>query len=282
MTLRPRGRHGLRQRSRSCGARPVGPGNQGRPGARLHPSDQDKRSFHEPTAGRRRPAASRWLDGHRGQPRAATADRADTRVVVAVSRREYRALGRELRHGSEVRRRSLLTRLVGVVLRHLPEILLVVLLVRVWQITAEQIGPLWTNILAAATVAGLVWWRRSRWWLTAALGCLLTRARLRAAFRELRLSRRSGRLPLTVALLPTAVGERVWLCCPMGVSAEDIADETDRLRAACFARDIRITRNRRFSALVLVEVIRRDPLAATTPVTSPLGRFDVPRPRQSR
>jgi len=150
--------------------------------------------------------------------------------VVAVSRREYRALGRELRHGPEVRRRSLLGRLVGWVFRHLPEILLVVLLVRIWQITAEQIGPLWTNVLAAATVVGLVWWR-SRWWLTAVVGCLLTRARLRAAFRELRLSRRSGRLPVTVALLPTAVGERVWLCCPIGVSAEDIADETDRLRA---------------------------------------------------
>jgi hypothetical protein len=111
---------------------------------------------------------------------------------------------------------------------------------------------------------------------------MLTRARLRAAFRELRLSRRSGRLPVTIALVPTAVGERVWLCCPIGVSAEDIADETDRLRAACFARDIRVTRDRRFSAFVVVEVIRRDPLAATAPVPSPWGRFDVPRPRQSR
>jgi hypothetical protein len=42
-------------------------------------------------------------------------------------------------------------------------------------------------------------------------------------------------------------GERGWLRCPMGVSAEDITDETDRLRAVCGARDIRVTRNRRFS-----------------------------------
>ncbi|MCA1704173.1 MAG: hypothetical protein LC808_13270, partial [Actinobacteria bacterium] len=61
-----------------------------------------------------------------------------------------------------------------------------------------------------------------------------------------------------------------------------IADETDRLRAACFARDIRITRDRRFSALVVIEVIRRDPLAASAPVPSPLRRFDVPHPQQSR
>ncbi|MGQ0719322.1 MAG: hypothetical protein ACT4NP_18810 [Pseudonocardiales bacterium] len=197
-------------------------------------------------------------------------------------RREYRTLGRELRPGPKIKRRSVWSRLVGWVFRHLPEILLVILLIRVWQVTAERIGPLWTNILTVALVVGLVGWRRSRRWLAAVLGCMVTRGRLRTAFAELRLSRRSGRLPFTVALVPTAVGERVWLCCPVGVSAEDIADETDRLRAACFARDVRVTRDRRFSALVVVEVIRRDPLAATAPVTSPLGRFDVPRPRQDR
>jgi len=152
--------------------------------------------------------------------------------------REYRALGRELRHGLEIKRRSLLGRVLGWVVRHLPEILLVVLLVRAWQITAEQIGPLWTNILDLVIAVGLVWWRRSRRWLTAVAGCLLTRARLRTAFRELRLSRRSGRLPVTLVLLPTAVGERVWLCCPIGVCAEDIAEESDRLCAACFAGEI--------------------------------------------
>ena len=64
-------------------------------------------------------------------------------MVVVVSR-EYRALGRELRPGPAATHRSLLGRLVRWVLRHLPEILLVVLLIRVWQLTAEQIGPLWT------------------------------------------------------------------------------------------------------------------------------------------
>jgi hypothetical protein len=201
---------------------------------------------------------------------------------VVVVRREYRALGRELRHGPALRRRSLLGRVLGWVVRHLPEILLLMLLIHFWRIAAEQIGPLWTNAFTLTTAVGLVWWRRSRRWLIGVLGCMLTRTRLRAAFAELRLSRRSGRMPVILALVPTAVGERVWLCCPIGVCAEDIADEADRLRAACFAREIRITRDRRFSALVVVEVIRRDPLAATAPIPSPLGRFDVPHPRHSR
>jgi hypothetical protein len=130
--------------------------------------------------------------------------------------------------------------------RHLPEILLLLLLIHLWRIAAEQIGPLWTNALTLTTAVWLVWWRRSRRWLIGVLGCMLTRARLRAAFAELRLSRRSGRLPVTVALVPTAIGERVWLCCPIGVCAEDIADEAGRLRAVCFAREIRVTRDRRF------------------------------------
>jgi hypothetical protein len=195
--------------------------------------------------------------------------------------RELRALGRELRPVPALRRRSLVGRLVGWVFRHLPEILLLLLMIRVWHACANQVGPLWTDAVTVGLVGVLVWWRRSRRWLLAALGCMVTRARLRAAFAELRLCRRSGRLPFTVALVPTPVGERVWLLCPVGVSAEDITDESDRLRAACFAREVRITRDRRFSALVVLDVIRRDPLASTQTVGSPLGgRFDVPRPRQ--
>jgi hypothetical protein len=203
-------------------------------------------------------------------------------AVVTVSR-DLRALGRELRPVPTVRRRSLVGRLLGWVFRHLPEIVLLLLVIRVWQACADRIGPLWTDLLGGGLVVVLVWWRRSRRWLLAVLGCMVTRARLRAAFAELRLCRRSGRLPFTVALVPTPVGERVWLLCPVGVSAEDIADESDRLRAACFAREVRTTRDRRFSALVVLDVIRRDPLASSRPVGSPLGgRFDVPRPRQAQ
>ena len=191
--------------------------------------------------------------------------------------REYRSLGRELRPYPAPRRRGLLLRLVGWVFRHLPEILLLLLVIHAWQATAARIGPLWTDLAGAVLAGVLVGWGRSRRWLLAALGCMLTRARLRAAFGELRLTRRGGRLPFTVALVPTPVGERVWLLCPVGVSAEDIANESDRLRSACFARDVRITRDRRLSALVVLDVIRRDTLAARHRVTSPLAEDAAPQ-----
>lgn len=191
--------------------------------------------------------------------------------VVAVSR-EYRGLARTLRPAELAPHRpGVLWRLVGWGFRHLPEILLLLLVIRCWQAAADRIGPLWTDVVCAVTVGFLVGWSRSRRWLLAAVGCAVTRARLRSAFAELRLSRRNGRVPFTVAMVPTPVGERVWLLCPVGVSAEDIADESDRLRSACLARDVRVTRDRRWSALVVVDVIRRDTLSARTRVTSPLA-----------
>jgi hypothetical protein len=190
--------------------------------------------------------------------------------VVAVNR-EYRALGRVLQPVVMVPRRGLARRLAGFLFRNLPELLLILLMLRVWQAVNGKIGPLWTDLAAAVLCGVAVGWSRSRRWLLAALGCVVTRARLRAAFVELRLCRRSGRTPMVVAMRPTPVGERVWLVCPVGVAAEDIADEADRLRAACLARDVRVTRDRRFSALVVVDVIRRDTLAPGVRVESRLN-----------
>jgi len=196
----------------------------------------------------------------------------------AVSR-EFRSLARELRP-YERRRRPLLLAVAAWVLRYLPELLTVLVVLRLWQVSVDAIGPLWTPIGWVSVAAGLLSWRRSRRWLLAGLGCVVTRYRLRTALIELRLTTRAGRLPLVLWLAPTPVGERVWLWCRAGISAEDIADEIDGIRAACCARDIRVIRDRRWAALVTVDVIRRDPLAAATPVTSPLAAH-APRPSRA-
>lgn len=41
----------------------------------------------------------------------------------------------------------------------------------------------------------------------------------------------------------------------------------------CYARDARVTRNRRWSQLVTIDIIRRDTLAASNIITSPLERL---------
>ena len=185
--------------------------------------------------------------------------------------REFRSLARELRPVYR-RSRPVLVAVAEWVLRYLPELAAAWVVWRLWSTCTNLAGPLWTLLAWSAVAAGAVWWRRSRRWLLTAAGCVLTRHRLRTALIALRLTTRSGRLPLVVWLAPTAVGERVWLWCRAGLSAEDIADEVDGIRAACCARDIRVTRDERWGALVVVDVIRRDPLAAPAPVVSPLAQ----------
>jgi len=184
--------------------------------------------------------------------------------------REFRWLARELRP-QEQRQRFGLGAVLGWVLRYLPELSVVAGLVWLWAALASRLGS-WPAVIVLAAGAGLlVWWPASRRVLASALGCCLTHHRLRTALVELRLTSRAGRLPLFLWLAPTPVGERVWLWCRAGMSAEDLADETDRLRAACVARDVRVTRNRQLSSLVTLDVIRRDPLGSARPVRSPLA-----------
>jgi hypothetical protein len=103
--------------------------------------------------------------------------------------------------------------------------------------------------------------------------CVLARHRLQKLCWEARLHTRAGRLPLVLLARPTKVGERLWVWCRAGVCAEDFEDRTEKIRAACWARDARVTRNTRWSQLVMVDVIRRDTLAAAHQVSSPLVRL---------
>jgi hypothetical protein len=188
--------------------------------------------------------------------------------VVAVSR-EFRSLARELRAGVEPRP-SVARRVADRVLRYLPELLTGMAVLWLWLASVRAIGPLWTVGLWALVTALLFRWSRSRRWLLTGLGLAVTRFRLRTALVELRLTNRAGRLPLVLWMVATPVGERVWLWCRAGISAEDMSDEVDGIRAACCAREVRISRDSRWAALVLVDVIRRDPLASTTIISSPL------------
>jgi hypothetical protein len=174
-----------------------------------------------------------------------------------------------------------LAAVLGWILRHLPELVGVVLLGWLWKSTTSTIGAWWTAVLFAAVAVVLVAVPQGRRVLLVILGCLITHARLRTGLVELRLTTRSGRLPMVLWLTPTPVGERVRLWCRAGISAEDIADETDGLRAACFARDVRVTRDRRWSSLVVLDVIRRDPLRPGRTVPSPLTNVtDIQRRRR--
>ena len=118
----------------------------------------------------------------------------------------------------------------------------------------------------------------TRRFITRRFWCILARHRLHRLCYEAKLHTRSGRLPLVLWTRPTKVGERAWILCRAGVCAEDFEAHIGELRAACFARDARVTRNTRWSHLVTIDIIRNDTLAASQTVPSPLPRLPIWHP----
>jgi hypothetical protein len=147
--------------------------------------------------------------------------------------------------------------------------ILTILTAAVWRL-ALLITLTWAIVVVAAPIVAALAVPVTRRFITRRFWCVLTRHRIQKLCYEARLHTRSGRLPLILWIRPTKVGERAWLLCRAGICAEDFDDHTGELRAACYARDARITRNDRFSHLVTIDVIRRDTLAATQTVASPL------------
>ncbi len=132
---------------------------------------------------------------------------------------------------------------------------------------------IWAGVILGGLTAALAAVPHSRRFITRRFWCVLARHRLQRLCYEARLHTRSGRLPLILWTRPTKVGERTWLLCRAGICAEDFEAHRGELRAACYARDARITRNTRWSHLVTIDIIRRDTLAARHTIASPLQRL---------
>ena len=141
-----------------------------------------------------------------------------------------------------------------------------------WRLTL-LITLIWAAVALAGLVLVLLAVPVTGRFITRRAWCVLARHRIQRLCYEARLHTRSGRLPLVLWTRPTKVGERSHVLCRAGICAEDFEAHIGELRAACYARDARVTRNRRWSQLVTIDIIRRDTLAASHAVTSPLKRL---------
>ena len=168
----------------------------------------------------------------------------------------------------------------GVAWRWRAELLILILLAAAlrWLDSLITLDP--AGITLAGFLALVLAVPHSRRFITRRFWCILARHRLQRLCYEARLHTRSGRLPLILWIRPTNVGERAWLLCRAGVCAEDFEGRTEELRAACYARDARVTRNTRWSHLITIDIIRRDTLAASTTITSPLHRLTGRAPQR--
>ncbi|MEU4702002.1 hypothetical protein [Nonomuraea dietziae] len=146
-------------------------------------------------------------------------------------------------------------------------------LVRLWRMRTELLLTAGLALVLLAAVGGGRWvpflaltsavsapavTRVGRNWIVAHAWCVASRHRLQRLCLETTMHTRAGRIPLILWITPTARGEKALVLTRAGICAEDFEAYAGEIEAACFARDVRIHKHRRWAHLVIVEIIRRD------------------------
>jgi hypothetical protein len=130
-----------------------------------------------------------------------------------------------------------------------------ILLGLVLTVTINRLGWIWTLTLPG--VAGVIYaWPEARYWVAARMSCIVTAHRMRTGCAQAWIQTRSGKLPIILLTSARPDGERVFICCRAGICAEDFEDAKEILRAACWAADIVVSVNARYSHIVIIDVIR--------------------------
>jgi hypothetical protein len=181
--------------------------------------------------------------------------------------------------------RSWPARLLGLAIRLRAEITMTIAVLTAWAWLRDRITA-WTapavapesaaaaeQLRSASLVAGLVLLGlvlvvlavpMTRRYVVRRCFAVITRHRFRAACIERRVMNFSGNVPLLLWCRPTPVGERLWVLLRAGIDAGDIERNLSHAASACWAGDARAAAHRKVSALVVVDVIRRDPLRGSS------------------
>jgi len=139
-----------------------------------------------------------------------------------------------------------------------------------WQL-ARAVSVAWVLAIIGAITATVLILPPTRRFITRRTWCVVSRHRLQKVFFETRMHTRSGRLSLVLRIHPTEVGEKALIWCRAGICFEDFEAHTGEIAAACYAREARIERSKRWAQLVVVNIVRRDTLAAHNVIASGLA-----------
>jgi hypothetical protein len=107
-----------------------------------------------------------------------------------------------------------------------------------------------------AALAAMLCWPPARLRIIARWWCVVTPHRIRKGCVSAWIQTRDGKLPIVMSCSPAGYGERVRLWLPAGLAADDLLNVTEILAAACWAADVRVTRDHGRAHRVTVEVIR--------------------------
>jgi len=173
---------------------------------------------------------------------------------------------------------SLLVRLAGLLIRWRLELALTLAGLLGWNWLSHL--PSWAVAsLACVAAAGLGWLEWSHRLVSRRVMAVLTRHRLRSVFIQRRIMNYSGNLPLLLWSRPTPVGDRVVLLLRAGINLLDLEANLPYLASGCGARSATARAAIWMTALVIIDIARRDPLATTTPVPSGMATTPPPGPR---
>ncbi len=204
--------------------------------------------------------------GGRGSPRTRTSAR--TGVIEVFTRPDH----------------SLILRLAGLIVRLRAELTVLAVLLTArfwaWPRLTSLLGHTSALIATSLLVLSILVIPASRRFLCRRFWCVTTRHRMRACYLQTRTMTHHGKLPLLVWSRPSPVGERVRVWLPAGLSVKDLERVTAETAAACWACDVRITPSRRQAALVVVDVIRRDPLTGGALTPRVVDDLDPADPRE--
>lgn len=172
--------------------------------------------------------------------------------------------------------RSVPARLAGLLIRCRVEVTAVILALWAWSWLTGHLPEWGAALVLGVPALALAAIPATRRYIHRRVMAVITRHRLRSVFVERRVMNWTGNLPVLLWSRPTPVGERVWVLLRAGIDGADVERNLGHVASGCFARDARISVTRRMTALVLVDVIRRDPLTATSPPARQTGN---PQPR---
>lgn len=161
-------------------------------------------------------------------------------------------------------------RVLGLIIRLRAELTTITVVLTAYFVLRARIGPdstLVTFGVAAVVVFAVPATRR---FIVSRVWCVITRHRMRSCFVKTPARIRYGRFPFLLWSTPSPVGERVRVWLPAGLAVKDLIGMTDELAVACWATEARVTANRKWAALVTVDIVRRDPLAVRNPLTPPI------------
>lgn len=123
---------------------------------------------------------------------------------------------------------------------------------------AEAAGWLGTCIITGFTAGLVILVRPLRAQAVALAWCIVTPHRVRTGMAQAWVHSRDGKIPVVLRTSRQRYGERVHVWCRAGTSAEDFVWASHLIAAACWAREVRVSRSRRFPHIVVLEIIRRD------------------------